>query len=174
MVQKGANRTIKDNSGNAPIHYAARKGYLEVLKHLIEKDPDSVINLQDNTGSTALTWAAYRNQPIMTQVLLEKGANRTIKNNYGFAPIHDAARNGYLEVLKLLIEKDPDSVINSQDNVGNTALIWAASKNHLDVIQVLLHSGAKTSIKDNSGKTALDWAKSKQHRDIIEILKNSK
>ena len=66
---------------------------------------------------------------------------------------------------------------------GETPLIWAASKGHLDVVRALLNAGADKTIADNNGKKPIDvvcehppgrnrWQNrdNKQHKDAIVAL----
>ncbi|MGY0036709.1 ankyrin repeat domain-containing protein [Pedobacter sp. NJ-S-72] len=53
---------------------------------------------------------------------------------------------------------------------GATALIFAATFGHEDIVKYLLSHGAGKSIKDNFGKTALDYAINQGTQSIIIIL----
>jgi ankyrin repeat protein len=41
---------------------------------------------------------------------------------------------------------------------GRNALMEAAAKGRLEIVQALVNAGAEINMKDSSGKTALDWA----------------
>ena len=60
-------------------------------------------------------------------------------NSYpdGATPLHYAAANGHLEVVKYLVEKGAD-VKRANEN-GLTAEEWARQKGHLDVVEYLRH-----------------------------------
>ncbi|CAD8066438.1 unnamed protein product [Paramecium primaurelia] len=60
--------------------------------------------------------------------------------------------------LKDLLHHDQNININTQDQNGNTFLIWAARTGARDVIQFLLRQGADISIKNNSGINAIQMA----------------
>ena len=47
--------------------------------------------------------------------------------------------------------------INKQDHLGYTALIWAASINNREVIEVLLTYGADVSILNKKNKSFYDY-----------------
>jgi ankyrin repeat protein len=51
-----------------------------------------------------------------------------------------AARGGYAEVVELLLSKDAN--VNAHGPRGQTALMWAVSQKHPDVVKVLLAHGA--------------------------------
>ncbi|CZB16028.1 hypothetical protein FLM9_681 [Candidatus Synechococcus spongiarum] len=51
-----------------------------------------------------------------------------------------ASRNGYLEIVKALIQAGTD--LNSQDKYGKTALMVASSENQLEIVKALIQAGA--------------------------------
>lgn len=50
----------------------------------------------------------------------------------------------------------PLRIIDSQDNLGRTALMLAVLEGHADIANVLLHNGADPDIEDYEGQTARD------------------
>lgn len=59
-------------------------------------------------------------------------------------------------LVSLLLSKDAD--VNAQNNAGQTALHFAASKAHLDVARALLGAGASARVRDRRGQLALHRA----------------
>ena len=58
-----------------------------------------------------------------------------------------------------------------QDAQGSTALSWAASNGHVEVVRLLLASGKVAKHKDNGvGAAALTWATMKGHSEIVSLL----
>ena len=53
---------------------------------------------------------------------------------------------------------------------GLTALMWAAQKDHAEVVRMLLEAGANVKRKDKDGKLALVHAREKGHSDIVDLL----
>ena len=53
------------------------------------------------------------------------------------------------------------------DKVGKTALHWAAKKNALSCVQLLLESGAEPSVEDKDKKRPLDET---TNQEILELL----
>jgi ankyrin repeat protein len=60
--------------------------------------------------------------------------------------------------------------INDSDFLGRTALHWAACRDDLKLLEVLLHTGADPDIKDNDGKTALHLAAALGHDNLVRSL----
>jgi serine/threonine-protein phosphatase 6 regulatory ankyrin repeat subunit B len=61
----------------------------------------------------------------------------------------EAAANGHLEIVQTFLEKKVDDTI--KDNKGNTALMYASSGGHSDIVQMLLHrEGSAIKTKDKT------------------------
>lgn len=69
--------------------------------------------------------------------------------------LHFAAQDGDLSLIKRLLAGG--SGINTFDDLGKTALHWAAKKEHLEVAAFLIEAGADVNARDESriGDTAL-------------------
>ena len=92
-------------------------------------------------------------------------------------PLYVACRNGQIEAIKLLLQRD-DIDINKPRNDGATPL-WTASKNdHYDAVKLLLGSGKhidalKKTVAGNeerNDKTAAKIARLKGHNDIANLI----
>ena len=72
------------------------------------------------------------------------------------AKIHEVAHEGNEAEVKKMVEEDP-SLINTQDKWGWTPLMYAASRAQVNVVSLLIDSGAKIDQRDRSGITVLQW-----------------
>ena len=61
MVNKGADVNVKDTYGQTPLHLAASKGQIKVIRCLIENGANVNVT-QETTGSTPLHRAASNGQ----------------------------------------------------------------------------------------------------------------
>lgn len=96
-----------------------------------------------------------------------------IKDEYSLStPLHMSSANGHLEILKYLIDLcDPEalkSIIDVQNEAGNTALHWACQNGHLDVVKVLCDAGAQPFIQNEAKHDAFYEADNKE--EIIDYL----
>jgi ankyrin repeat protein len=73
-----------------------------------------------------------------------------------------------IKEIKKFIEEGGD--LNIQDKWGDTALLCAIYKRHLDIAVLLLDNGADKDLKNHNGKTALDYAEKYNYTEIIELL----
>ena len=102
LVQKDPNvADLKGNREKSPLVVAARKGDLDIVKYLTSQQNVNK-NSQDGYGATPLIWAAYYNHPKVVQLLLEKGADTSVKDNNGYTALEFAKDKGYTYMIKLL------------------------------------------------------------------------
>lgn len=66
---------------------------------------------------------------------------------------------------------DSGAKVNQQNYNDATALIYASTFGHKDIVNYLLKNGADATIKDNRGNTALSHAKMQGNNEIAELLK---
>lgn len=95
--------------------------------------------------TTALMLAARKNNEKMVDFLLKKGANPDLASNSpGQTPLHIAASQGYIEIVRLLLKKGAS--INARDSEGNTPLFFAVYNGQKDMVTFLLRNGADQNI----------------------------
>lgn len=80
-----------------------------------------------------------------------------------------ATKAGDLEAVKKFVERDP-TLIQARTKVMDTALHWAASCNHTDVVKYLLSKGSDPNAKNISGATPLHLAARKAYIGPMEAL----
>lgn len=78
-----------------------------------------------------------------------------------------AARLGFTEIVKLLLEKGAED--DATDGDGGTALYYAAENGHEAVVELLLGSGASVDMKVR-GCTQLHIAASRGHEKVVRLL----
>ena len=72
LLRCGASTTIPDCSGSGPLHLAAWKGDLEVVKVLISQGPSRAnVNQQNDTDNTPLHLAAQYGYSTVVEYLLQ-------------------------------------------------------------------------------------------------------
>lgn len=92
-------------------------------------------------------------------------------NNFGSNPLHVAAIQNRIEIIKLLIVAGVD--INHQGEHGYTPLHEAVEQNNKDAVEVLLQLGADDSIENDHGMLALEICEveDEDRSEIAKILK---
>jgi len=76
--------------------------------------------------------------------------------------LHNAARNGHLDLLILLLHITPPLVakalLSTLDVDGHTCLDWAAYHGHTNAVEFLIFRGVDPCHLDQSGRNSLHWA----------------
>jgi ankyrin repeat protein len=85
-------------------------------------------------------------------MLLGKGADVNASDKRGLRALAQAATNGHLETVQLLIENKAS--VNAQDDeCGVTPLMGAAASGHASIVRFLLQHGADPQLKaQNEGR----------------------
>ena len=155
------------------LYFASRCGEPEVVRELLKHDPD--LSFRAFIGGTPLHWAYYGGNREAVDLLLEAGADPTLRDyDYGCTPrafgICVAANWGFPPLLERTLRMDP-SVVNILEGRG-TPLHEAARAGHSRLIVTLLAAGADPSIRDGGGKTPLDRAAEAGHGETVELLRS--
>ena len=104
FIKKGVDVNVQTNEGTSPIHEAAFIGDYDSVKLLIDNGID--VNVRDSLNTTALhVLAGSKNveeHPKVVKLLLDSGANKTIRNNDEKIPLDIAASVNNKEIINLL------------------------------------------------------------------------
>ncbi|KAJ0181840.1 hypothetical protein K1T71_002562 [Dendrolimus kikuchii] len=117
--------------------------------------------------------AAFNGDKHKVQSLIDKAKNSkelvNALDNSGYTALHYAARNGHVEVCKVLLNYGGD--IDAQTRSGKvTPLLKAAAAGKAATVKLLIQSGAKVDAQDVDGKTVLHKAIENNHTELTTIL----
>lgn len=94
LVRAGIDLSFTNDDGALVVHYAATAGMTKTLGEILDRTPGA-IDAQDNDGSTPLMLAAERNRLEAIRVLLERGADRNIRDAEGRTAAEVAVTKGH-------------------------------------------------------------------------------
>jgi len=121
--------------------------------------------------STNLILAAKDGNLVGVNTALKEGADINAKMPpIGKTALIWASEQGYVEVVKLLLEKGAN--VDEKNFTGGTALMTALQQGHVEIIKLLIEKGADVNIKDLNGVTPLRKAKEMGRSDIAELLES--
>ncbi|PWQ97104.1 hypothetical protein DKW60_11130 [Leucothrix pacifica] len=154
-------------SSSERLYYAAKGGYLQAAKELIETKNASTAYANIN-GETAFFAAVESGNLEMAEYLLDNRANINQPNSNRTTPLHIASRAGNLNMVNFLLENGaaPDAT----DNDGVTPLHEVAAAGHFDIMQQLVIKGANTEARTVRGWLPMHHAARFGHIRIVSTL----
>ena len=136
----------------------------EIIKLLLSNNAD--VNLKENTGNTALTYAIGNCNYNLVKLLVEIGnADINVITNDLDTPLTIATIENSFEIIKYLVERGVN--INSQNKFGNTALIISADHEDLEIVQYLYNKGSNIELQRVDGRKAYNMT---DNEDILKIF----
>ncbi|KAK4565787.1 ankyrin repeat-containing protein [Recurvomyces mirabilis] len=123
QVQDVLEACIDPETGNNVLHFCSANGFVQLLQNLL-------IQL-NSSGDGAATNGKAPDRPQLI--------NR--QNQQGSTPLHWAAYNGQLNVVKLLVKEGSDMWI--KNSAGHLAMFEAERADKSEVVQFLLEAGGK-------------------------------
>lgn len=142
LLDKGADPTVVNVEGINALIAAASEGHSEVVQLLLASKKLDV-DAKDKDGTNALMAAAVRGHKGVIAQLIANGANIDAQNIDGHTALM-FAYNGKNQV-ETLLDKYSDYMREEDDD--STKIIRDALKTHVEVVELLIRSGANTSIE---------------------------
>lgn len=156
--------------GKTALHAAVARSEPGFFNHLLAKR-EALKTQQDDEGSTPLHYVASCGDLWMTELLLD-GANICDKKNR--YPIHIAAVEGHVGVIRLILRTNPDAC-EVVDKSGRNFLHVAVKHERIEVVKYVIEEGMLlqyllTNQQDNDGNTPLHLAVRNHHLGIVRLL----
>lgn len=142
FVEAGIDPSVKSGSNRTALWIATEQRKLDVLQALLA---GGVVSNEKNApavdgGKSIVFEAVDTGDPAFVRALAEAGADVKLANDYGIQPLSEAARVGNLEMCEILLKAGADP---NADSGGFSLLYGPVNENHLDVVKLLLASGAR-------------------------------
>ena len=152
----------------AELSIAAMQGDGERVKALLAQGVDA--NDRQGDGTSALHWAAYREDLELARHLIVVGAEVEAKTRLAdMTPLLMASKNGDAAMIELLIEAGADPAFATTN--GTTPLMMAAASGGAEAVEVLLDHEADPDLADvHQGQTALMFAAAPGRVDVVRVL----
>jgi len=155
-------------AGDTRLSEAAMQGNTETVRSLLKQRVD--VDASQGDGTTALHWAAFRDDLEMAKMLIAAGANVKAETREGaITPLFMACTNGSATMIDLLLKSGADA--NSVKANGTTALMTASASGSADAVKALLDHGADVNAKESvHGQTALMFAAALNRDAVVKVL----
>ncbi len=179
---------MQDNNGVTALMTASYNGLNNVVATILTTkgiDP----NKQNKNGETSLMLASYNGHSKVVELLLAaEGVDVNMQDKNGITALMLAIHKGHTDTVRMLLaaqvrerlsrlsgtlpdSREPLQTINTQENRGFTALMFACYNGHPEMAKMLLAAdGIGVNIQDNSGMNALMRASYNGHTEVVELL----
>jgi len=145
---------------------AAKQADRAGLRVLVQQKAN--VNTAEGDGTTALHWAAYRDDIESVDLLIRAGANVNAANDLGATPLWNAGMNAGAPVTRRLLDAGANP--NLALLAGETPLMVASRSGKADVVALLLAKRADANARASRQQTALMWAAAERHPEVVKLL----
>lgn len=151
-----------------PLQFAAARGQLGACRLLVERGAEVYTNPM-NTYPPVMQ-AAWNEHPEVVKYFLEEIPGKAAGTNGLGVMINLAAREGWLELVRKHLERDPLSV-HQRGWIGDAPLHWPSHNNYPEIVSLLLDAGADIEADEINcyGGKPLHWA-SEHAPEAVQVL----
>jgi ankyrin repeat protein len=159
----GSNR-----GGSTPLYYAARCGFQDLAKCLLDRHP-YYVNANGGQYVAPIVVALAAGHFQLAQLLYERGANVDVQGHSKRTPLYGASGDGSLEITQWLLNRGADP--NTPGETYRLApLHLAANCGHIEVARILLRYNADRNPQNTTGLTPLHLASRAGHPEVVRLL----
>ncbi|XP_039980727.1 ankyrin repeat domain-containing protein 6b isoform X2 [Xiphias gladius] len=144
LINRGAKVAVT-KYGRSPLHLAAYKGHIEIVRILLKAGCD--LDIQDDGEQTALHRAAVVGNSDVISALIQEGCALDRQDKDGNTALHEVSWHGFSQSVKLLVKTGAN--IHAKNKAGNTALHLACQNGHAQSSKVLLLGGSRPDSKNH-------------------------
>ncbi|XP_041886798.1 KN motif and ankyrin repeat domain-containing protein 4 isoform X2 [Corvus kubaryi] len=162
---------VSSHKSSSPQVVAA---YLEALGDIQPQLLETVVNLPDRNGNTALHYSVSHSNFPVAKLLLDTGVCcLDLQNRAGYTavmltPLATPETHQDMEVVMRLLKEGDVNLRAAQG--GQTALMLGVSHERDDMVRALLSCQADVNLQDEEGTTALMVACRQGNADIVRLL----
>ena len=139
LLRQRIDPNVKEGDGATALHWAAYHGNAAIADQLIAAG--ARVDAANDLSITPLAIAAENGHAAIVERLLARGANPNTASETGITPLMRASRVGSLAAVRALLAKGAQ-VNGVERDRQQTALMWAVSQRHPEIVKALLENGA--------------------------------
>ena len=164
LLRLGFDPNTRDAAGQHPLHLAVREKSVQSAAVLIAWKPTDV-EPRTVSDESPLMLAALHGMRDTAARLIDRGAD---VNKPGWTPLHYAATNGHVALIRLLLEHH--AYIDAASPNASTPLMMAAFYGSPAAVKLLLECGADPMLQNDQGLSALDFANRNSRVDAVALI----
>ena len=177
MIQDSVGLNYQNIDGSTALHIACAYGHTEVVNLLLQSG--FMIHKQNLRNETLLHSACkLTNDNVKTVALLHLQSKQlkldlNQQNISGWTALHYACFAGNLEIVKYMMNKSEEFLLNGLTKNGENALHLASGNGHVDIVKLILkhpEMGLDINQKDFGGNTPLHVACYSLNYDLVQFL----
>lgn len=111
-----------------------------------------------------MTWGRKKDDYFEKAAAFFSSESMEYVDDYGVTALHEAARNGHVDMLRVMLEKgaNPNVTMDEPADAGNTPLHVACAHGNAEVVKLLIEAGADDEIQNINGETPAHLAVKKR------------
>ncbi|CAB0029428.1 unnamed protein product, partial [Trichogramma brassicae] len=178
LLKRGASPNIANEDGLTPLHLICNDCHdaHELAEIFFDTEVNQLVEVdaRDKLGQTPLQVAVSRGHKNLARLLLTKGADPNIADDYGLTPWHSIC-SGEVDddLVELFINGEIKQAmqLDARDKSGRSPLHYALLDNNKKAVEWLLRRGVDLNLADSRGLTPLHLISLEQvDDDIVEIF----
>ncbi|KAI9147007.1 Vegetative incompatibility protein [Paramyrothecium foliicola] len=175
LASRNANIKAQTLEGVTALMRTCRFGYFETAQFILSTPAGlESVHQEDHESTTALVIACRYGHFDIVSALLDVGADATKADDDGYAPILEASKWRYTNIVDLLLKtaSNPQELLKHTGGQKSnfTALQYACYYGHLEIVEVLLRYGANVDEPDVDGLTPLHNASRRGYKELVELI----
>jgi ankyrin repeat protein len=137
---------------------------------LVESHGPGVLNMRNAQEQTLLHLVAKHNKADYAELLLQRGADPSVRDRYGWQPLRACctSRGASLDVARLLLRHGADITAVGPD--GWQVVHAAAFFGFAPFVRFLIESGVDPNARDRAEATPLHHASSLGRLEVVQVL----
>jgi ankyrin repeat protein len=144
----------------------------EALDYLLTlPECTGLMEQKDSVGNTPLYIACSYGNVEAAKLLINNGADVTAQGKDRRNILQTSCLLGHTTtVCYLLTLPEKTDLVKHESKTGFTALRFACTKGHIEIVRLLLENSANIDVKDDIGFTSLSAASASGHTDVVKLL----
>lgn len=156
----------REPDGAAPLHLAAQRGYVSIVKLLVKNQAS--LDIKQSQGKTPLHLAVESDNIAVAEELVNAGASVRELDAKRRSPLLVAVSRNHARFVGLLLDRG--APVDVKDTEGRTPLMAAVKQGHLQIARRLVEKGAEIDATQKHGRSALMLALSYRRHEVARWL----